>query len=120
MSQRTNLHETGIFTGPDGARIQELVGRTTGITSHSLARIIHPAGTHSRTHHHTLCDEVYYVASGAGSIKVDQECLQLGPGDVITILPFQTHQVAAAADQDLEMIVTCSPAYDVSEVLWDE
>lgn len=114
-----SLNDIAGFVGPDGAHIRELAGRTTGIESHSLAFITHPAGTASADHHHTVADEVYYVESGRGRITLDGETLAIGPGDIITIRPGQRHKVYGDGP-DLVLIVTCAPAYRVDEVVWDE
>jgi mannose-6-phosphate isomerase-like protein (cupin superfamily) len=108
------------FIGPDGARIQELAGRRSGLTSHSLAIITHPAGMATVEHHHTVADEVYYVQSGRGRIRVDGEERQLAPDDTVIIRPGQCHKLWADAGVDLVLVVTCAPAYSVTEVIWDE
>jgi mannose-6-phosphate isomerase-like protein (cupin superfamily) len=109
-----------VFVGPDGAVIQEIAGRSVGLTSHSIAIITHPVGMSTVEHHHTLADEVYCVQSGTGRIRVDSETRGVGPGDVITIRPGQRHKVWADGDADLVLLVTCAPAYQISEVIWDE
>lgn len=112
--------EVAVFVGADGARIQELVGRSTGVTSHSIAFIAHAVGMSTVEHHHTVADEVYYVQSGIGRIRVDGEMRQVGPGDVVTIRPGQRHKLWADGSEDLVLLVTCAPAYEVGEVVWDE
>lgn len=116
---RTLTHITP-FTGPDGARIQEVAGRSTGLASHSLAVIAHPAGTCSAAHHHTVADEVYLVQTGHGRVRVDDTTQRVGPGDMIIIRPGQTHKVWSDGPDDLVLIVSCAPAYEVGEVAWDE
>ena len=108
------------FVGPDGARIRELAGRSTGLRSHSLAIISHPPGMTTRKHHHTVADEVYYVQSGTGRIAVGEEVHLVGAGDIITIRPGQSHRVWADGAEDLVLVVTCAPAYEEPEVAWDE
>lgn len=108
------------FIGPDGAHVQELAGRSTGLTSHSLAVITHPPGTASRDHHHTVADEVYFVRSGQGRVRVDGETHAIGPGDAVIIRPGQAHKVWNDGPDDLVLIVSCAPAYQVNEVAWDE
>ncbi len=115
-----NLRDVTTFTGADGAVIREAAGRGTGLASHSLAFITHPAGTASRRHHHTACDEVYYVAAGRGRIDVDGVERDLAQGDLVQIRPGQTHKVYCDGPEDLELIVTCGPAYSPEEVAWDE
>ena len=80
MSTFVNLTEIIPFTAPDGARVQQIAGRSEGMTSHSLAVISHPPGTESTDHHHTVADEVYLVWSGRGRVRVDGETWHIGPG----------------------------------------
>jgi mannose-6-phosphate isomerase-like protein (cupin superfamily) len=108
------------FTGPDGARVQQIAGRSSGMTSHSLAVITHPAGTACVEHHHTVADEVYLVWSGRGRVRVDGETRAVGPGDAVVIRPGQHHKVWSDGPEDLVLIVSCAPAYEVGEVVWDE
>jgi mannose-6-phosphate isomerase-like protein (cupin superfamily) len=108
------------FTAPDGAFILELAGRGAGLTSHSLAIIAHPPGMSTVEHHHTLADEVYYVQSGTGRVRVDGETRAVGPGDTVIIRPGQRHKLWADGGEDLVLLVTCAPAYEVGEVVWDE
>jgi mannose-6-phosphate isomerase-like protein (cupin superfamily) len=118
-----DLHEAiGMppFVGADGAQIQELAGRSTGLTSHSLALIRHPAGTASQMHHHTVADEVYLVLSGAGRVQVDDQTRTIRAGDRVEIRPGEKHKVWGDGPDGLALIVTCAPAYQVSEVAWDE
>jgi mannose-6-phosphate isomerase-like protein (cupin superfamily) len=110
----------GEFIGPDGAHIRELAGRSTGLASHSLAIIAHPAGMATVEHHHTVADEVYYVQSGRGRVRVDEEVVDVAPGDTIIIRPGQRHKLWADKGEDLVLVVTCAPAYLVTEVIWDE
>ena len=108
------------FSGPDGAHIRELAGRSTGLESHSLAIIVHPAGMTTVEHHHTVADEVYYVQSGKGRIRVDELVLDVAAGDTVIIRPGQRHKLWADHGEDLVLVVTCAPAYSVTEVIWDE
>lgn len=108
------------FIGPDGARIRELAGRSSGLTSHSLAIITHPAGMTTVEHHHSVADEVYHVQSGRGRVRIDGEVRELDPGDTVIIRPGQRHKLWADAGMDLVLVVTCAPAYSLIEVIWDE
>ncbi len=120
MSTFINLTEIVPFTGEDGARVQQIAGRSEGMTSHSLAIISHPVGTECVEHHHTVADEVYLVWSGQGRVRVDGEMRHVGPGDAVTIRPGQRHKVWSDGPEDLVLIVSCAPAYQVDEVVWDE
>ena len=120
MNAFVNVAEIAFFTAPDGARVQQIAGRSEGVTSHSLAVISHPPGTESTDHHHTVADEVYLVWSGRGRVRVDAEMRHVGPGDTVTIRPGQRHKVWSDGPEDLVLVVSCAPAYQVDEVVWDE
>lgn len=114
------LAEVPGFVGPDGATVFELAGRSTGLRSHSLAIIRHPPGMTTRKHHHTVADEVYYVQSGTGRIAVGDELRLVVAGDILTIRPGEPHKIWVDGSEDLVLVVTCSPAYEEPEVVWDE
>ena len=120
MNTFANVDDIVPFTGPDGARVQQIAGRGEGMMSHSLAVISHPPGTASVDHHHTVADEVYLVWSGHGRVRVDGETRHVGPGDTVTLRPGQRHKVWSDGPEDLVLVVSCAPAYQVGEVVWDE
>lgn len=109
------------FVGDDGAVVRELASpRNSSLTRHSLAEIRHPAGTASREHVHTEAEEVYLVIRGKGGIRLDGETSTIGPGDVVVIAPGERHKVWQEGEGDLVLLVTCVPAYSVSEVVFTE
>jgi len=109
------------FIGDDGVIICELAAPgNSPLTRHSLAEIRHPPGTSSQEHYHTEAEEVYYVLEGHGVICVDGEVQDIGPGDVVAIIPGQWHKVWQAGEGDLVLLVTCVPAYAVDEVVFTE
>jgi mannose-6-phosphate isomerase-like protein (cupin superfamily) len=118
MSTFQALSEIVPFVGSDGARVQEIAGRGNGVISHSLAVIAHPPGTASVEHHHTVADEVYLICSGLGRVRVDDMTRTVGPGDAVIIRPGQRHKVWSDGPDDLVLVVSCAPAYEVSEVAW--
>jgi mannose-6-phosphate isomerase-like protein (cupin superfamily) len=103
---------------PDGAIVRELASpQNSGLTRHSLAEITHPAGTASEAHYHRQAEEVYYVLSGRGGVRIDGQTQSIGPGDTVVILPGQRHQVWQEGNTDLVLLVTCVPAYSLDDVV---
>jgi mannose-6-phosphate isomerase-like protein (cupin superfamily) len=103
---------------PDGAIVRELASpQNSGLTRHSLAEITHPAGTTSEAHYHRQAEEVYYVLSGRGGVRIDGQTQSIGPSDTVVILPGQRHQVWQEGDTDLVLLVTCVPAYSLDDVV---
>ena len=117
----TNRKQIDSLVGDDGAVVRELASpHNSPLTRHSLAEIRHPPGTASLEHYHTEAEEVYYVLEGRGGVRIDGEMCDIGPGDVVVIIPGQRHSVWQEGDGDLVMLVTCVPAYSVEEVAFVE
>jgi mannose-6-phosphate isomerase-like protein (cupin superfamily) len=112
----TNYTEIEPLQAADGAWIRELAGRSSGVTSHSIAEIRHPAGTASRAHWHRELEEVYVVTAGEGWLTVDGTRQPVGPGDIVVIRPRTVHRIEAVTD--LVMTVTCAPGYRLEDVVW--
>jgi mannose-6-phosphate isomerase-like protein (cupin superfamily) len=109
------------FVGDDKAIIRELASpENSGLTRHSFAEIRHPPGTASLEHFHTEAEEVYYVAKGQGSVRIEGKMYAIGPGDVVVITPGERHKVWQEGEGDLVLLVTCVPAYSVEEVVFTE
>jgi mannose-6-phosphate isomerase-like protein (cupin superfamily) len=107
------------LVGDDGAIVRELASpHNSSVTRHSLAEIRHPPGTASQEHYHTEAEEVYFVLEGRGGVRVDGETQEIGPGDVVVIVPGQRHKVWPEGTDDLVLLVTCVPAYSVEEVVF--
>lgn len=105
----------------DGSIVRELASpRNTPLAHHSLAEIRHPPGTASREHYHTQAEEIYYVVSGQGQARIEGEPFDIGPGDVVALVPGQRHKVWARGEEALVLLVTCGPAYSVEEVVFTE
>ena len=49
-------------------------------------------------HRHRQAEEVYFVVSGSGRIKLDDEVLRLKPRDVVRVAPGVTRAFEAGAD----------------------
>jgi mannose-6-phosphate isomerase-like protein (cupin superfamily) len=117
----SNRNQIDSFVGDDGAVIRELASpQNTPLSRHSLAEIRHPPGTASLEHYHTEAEEVYYVLEGRGGVRVDGEVCDIGPGDVVVIVPGQRHSVWQEGEGDLVMLVTCAPAYSAEDVVFTE
>ena len=109
------------YVGDDESIIRELASPgNSSLCRHSLAEIRHPPGTASLEHYHTEAEEVYFVLSGKGGVRVDGETHSIGPGDVVIITPGERHKVWQEGEGDLVLLVTCVPAYSVAEVVFTE
>jgi mannose-6-phosphate isomerase-like protein (cupin superfamily) len=58
-------------------------------------------GQTARAHAHADMHEVFYVESGTGVMKIDNEELKLEAGVCVAVSPGERHEVANAGDDDL-------------------
>lgn len=54
-------------------------------------------------------EEIYFVASGTGQIRVDNETRQVGPGDATWIPVGSTHALLNNGSEDCVILVVASP-----------
>lgn len=61
-------------------------------------------------HVHEQEEEAFYVLGGRGVFVVDNERRELGPGDFVIVPRGAPHALARVGQEDLRMLVICSPA----------
>lgn len=71
--------------------------------------------TRGTPHVHTGYDEVYYVLSGTGTIKLDQETHPLRQGSVAIIPAGVTHSVEADPGMELEFVIFGTPPMEMDD-----
>ncbi len=64
---------------------------------------------------HTGYDEIYYVLSGAGTVKLNGEPSRLQPGSVVVIPAGVSHCLEADAGQELEFVIFGWPPLSVED-----
>jgi mannose-6-phosphate isomerase-like protein (cupin superfamily) len=69
------------------------------------AELTHLEVHDAEMHYHKKSTEYYYVLNGSGTIKLDDEEIDLKKGDLLTINPGVKHQ----AKGDLEVLVIAVP-----------
>ena len=116
-----NIDEVGSFTTKDGSEIRELLAhRNSCIRKQSLAEARLPPGAATRPHYHAATEEIYYVLSGRGRMRIgDQERL-VGPGDAIAIPPGSVHTICNIGSETLKFLCCCAPAYEHDDTIFAE
>ncbi len=105
---------------PDRALARQIVSPgNSRCQTHSVAQIRLPAGVELREHRHRLSEEVYHVTAGCGRMTLSGESVDVGPGDSVVIRPGERHKIAALPGADLEMIVSCAPAWSPTDQYFD-
>ena len=72
------------------------------ITYVSLAKL--QQGLSYEPHEHDDHEEVYYIISGNGSIRIGDECARFRDGDVIYIPEKKTHSIVNDGDKVVEFL----------------
>lgn len=67
-------------------------------------RILHPGS--SIGYHFQENDEIYYVVSGKGEMKMNGEIIPMNPGDAILTRPGSSHGLTQVGKEDLVIIIS--------------
>lgn len=75
-----------------------------------------PAGASEELRSHEEAEQVYVVASGAGSMTATGDTLRLDQGDLVLIPPATDHSVANDGAGVLVLVVVQSPGVSADEL----
>jgi mannose-6-phosphate isomerase-like protein (cupin superfamily) len=108
----SHLDEAEAFVTLDGSTIRELAGAVSLPTEHqSLAEATVPPGGATAEHYHRLSEELYFLTSGTGRLRVGDEERDVGAGECILIPPGAIHKLVNTGDEPLRLLCCCAPAY---------
>lgn len=111
-----NRETAHILDTPHGSEIRPLIDRTTSpITQCSLAEETLPPGASVTPHRHEVLEEIYYILSGQGIMKVGDEERAVGVGDAIYIPKHHRHTLTNTSDQAMKILLVCGPAFYCSD-----
>jgi mannose-6-phosphate isomerase-like protein (cupin superfamily) len=107
-----NLEQTVPSTTMDGSQIRELLApRNSCIRNQSLAESTIAVGTATQEHYHKTTEEIYYIVSGTGRMKLGEELRDVGPLDAIAIPPMTPHKIWNIGEEPLVLLCCCAPGY---------
>ncbi len=113
-----NLAQSESFVTKDGSEIRELLAhRNSSIRHQSLAEARVPAGATTTLHYHPLTEEIYYILSGGGQMRIEDELRSVGPGDAIAIPPGRKHQITNTGSEPLVFLCCCAPGYEHADTV---
>ena len=105
------------ITSPHGTQITPLIDRSTSeITRCSLAEEIMPPGKAVKPHYHKTHEEVYYIISGSGRMRVADEWKEVQAGDAIYIPVNCVHSLENTGQDDIRLILVVGPAFSFDDV----
>jgi mannose-6-phosphate isomerase-like protein (cupin superfamily) len=111
-----NRNAVPAFVGPDGAIIRELAAsRNSSARKQSLAEATIAAGESVTEHFHKTTEEFYYILSGTGLMKIEDEVRQVGEGDTVIIVPGQRHKITNNGQTPLVLLACCAPEWTVDD-----
>lgn len=116
-----NLNEVPAFITKDGSEIRELLAhRNSAIRNQSLAEARLPVGGSTQEHYHPRAEEIYYITSGTGRMRIEGETREVRPGDAIAIPPGQKHKLWNTGNEVLKLLCCCAPAYEHDDTVISE
>ncbi len=114
MSSRflTRYKDVEPYITKDGSTIRELAHPDHHPVRHqSVAEATIMMGESTQAHNHKFTEEIYYILSGNGTMKLGVEEFAIGEGDTIIIEPGTPHQLTNTGTEELRVLCCCSPPY---------
>jgi mannose-6-phosphate isomerase-like protein (cupin superfamily) len=116
-----NLTDVPSFITKDGSEIRELLAhRNSAIRNQSLAEARLPVGASTQEHYHPLAEEIYFITSGSGRIRIDGETRDVTVGDAIAIPPGRRHKLWNTGADTLKLLCCCAPGYEHTDTVLTE
>jgi mannose-6-phosphate isomerase-like protein (cupin superfamily) len=116
-----NLDQVPSFITKDGSEIRELLAyRNSVIRNQSLAEARVPVGGATEEHYHPRAEEIYFITSGMGRIRIETEQREVKAGDAIAIPPRQRHKIWNTGQETLRLLCCCAPAYEHADTIITE
>jgi len=108
-----NIDRVPAFTTLDGSEIRELLAhRNSSIRNQSLAEARLSAGQSTAPHFHRRTEEIYYIVSGEGQMRLGDDLRAVRAGDAIAIPPGAVHQLINTGAGVLKLLCCCAPGYE--------
>ena len=115
MNTTLHLNEHDVtgdrFESPFARTIKHLATPwTMGTNKIWLGLTIIDPSSQSNPHRHEEAEEVFYVISGEGRIRVGESVFDVFPGSCVFAPPNQEHQLINTGSEILKIVATTSPA----------
>ena len=117
---RTRYAEVQPYLTKDGSEIRELMHPWRhGNAKQSFAEAIVGPDMETRLHLHRETEEIYYIAEGAGLMRLGKQTFDVTAGDTVAIAPGTPHSMRNTGKTALRILCACSPPYshDDTELL---
>jgi mannose-6-phosphate isomerase-like protein (cupin superfamily) len=81
----------------------------------SIIRELAASRNSSTEHFHQVTEEFYYILSGTGLMKINDEEQQVNSGDTVVILPGMRHKITNNGTVPLRLLACCSPEWTAED-----
>ncbi|MBN2292849.1 MAG: cupin domain-containing protein [Pirellulales bacterium] len=116
-----NINEVEPFITKDGSQIRELLAhRNSCIRNQTLAEARLPVGSSTAPHRHLKTEEIYYILTGSGEMRIGDETQTVSPGDAIAIQPGAVHEITNTGTEVLSFLCCCAPGYEHEDTILEE
>src|SRR3984957_15735082 len=116
-----NIADMPPFITKDGSEIRELLAyRNSVIRNQSLAEARLPVGGSTQEHYHPRAEEIYFITTGSGKIRIEAEERPVKAGDAIAIPPGLKHKLWNTGAETLKLLCCCAPAYEHADTIITE
>jgi quercetin dioxygenase-like cupin family protein len=110
---RVRLNEafTGGLPVPGGKSMFRILldEETVGAKNFALLVNEFDPGLTSKAHKHDEEEHAFYIISGTGIIRIEDEPIPVGEGDAVYVPPGKMHEVSSTGDAPLKYLVLYSP-----------
>lgn len=109
---RSRYSEVKPYVTKDGSLIRELMHPDVhGNLNQSLAEAEIPAGGCTDLHVHKKTEEIYFISSGRGRMRLGTDTIEVEKGDTVLIRPGTPHCIENTGTGNLMILCCCSPPY---------
>lgn len=70
-----------------------------------------------QNHYHTTCEEIFYILEGQIEIYINNERVDVKPGDMVQCSPGDTHYLINRSDSDFKALFVKSPHISERDVV---
>ena len=107
-----NRNEVTPFITKDTSEIRNILSPdNSSIRRQSLAEALLPPGRATEEHRHPKTEEIYYIQSGRGRMRIEGEERDVQAFDGIAIRPGALHKIWNTGDEPLTFLCCCVPPY---------
>lgn len=83
-----------------------MTGNMTWSDLDSFEHVVVPPGVEIGTHVHSRTEEIYFIVSGRGEMRVGDEVREVGPYDLVLTPLHERHSFRVLGDEPVELIVS--------------